>query len=168
MAFNNFNGLGMQQFGNTDPFRTQYPNQNRMYNQENPNYNFNQPRPTAPQAVPGKYIHDPNDIKPIDINGDGSPAFFPMIDGSALYVAMWSQDGSRIDKFRFVPDQGQNGNSPKTTEQIIIERLDNLEALIKNQNNRPYKNNNFKKKEVHQNEHDVASNDEQNDQRANG
>lgn len=146
-------------FGNQNGIPVQYGQNNPSWNQGwNGPQNYSHPTPTYQQipGISGRMVQNPNEVRPNEVPMDGSCSFFPVMDGSAIYVKCWSQDGSSIITSKFIPEN-QNGNNPKTPEQLIMERLDNLEALIKNQS-RPY----YKKGGNH-NERNDAGNGEQND-----
>lgn len=59
-----------------------------------------EPRPT----IAGKMVQTPNDIMPADIPMNGTPCFFPMHDGSAVFMKVWNPDGT-IGTVKFLPEQ---------------------------------------------------------------
>lgn len=59
--------------------------------------------PPAPPSLAGKVVMAPGDIMPGDIPMNGTPCWFPMQDGSAVYAKMWRPDGS-ISTIKFVPE----------------------------------------------------------------
>lgn len=69
----------------------------------------------------GKMIQAPTDIMPGDIPMNGTPCFFPMQDGSAIYMKAWSADGT-INTMRFLPEHA----APKEPTQ-----LDRIENMLK-------------------------------------
>lgn len=138
MNFNQ-NGNGYNRgFGNDGYSQNNQTNGNAYYDRGVQNQYMSPIRNTG---ITGRIIQNPNEVMPNEVPMNGTCSFFPMYDGSAIYVKCWSPDGSSIITQRFVSD-GQNGNVPKTPEQIIMDRLDNLERLIKTQN-KPYQK--FKK-----------------------
>lgn len=79
-------------------------------------------------SVFGKMIQAPTDIMPGDIPMNGTPCFFPMQDGSAIYMKAWSADGT-INTMRFLPEHA----APKEPTQL--DRIENmLSRLIGVQN----------------------------------
>lgn len=82
-------------------------------------------------SVFGKMIQAPTDIMPGDIPMNGMPCFFPMQDGSAIYMKAWSADGT-INTMRFLPEHA----APKEPTQL--DRIENmLSRLIGVQNVEP-------------------------------
>ena len=67
----------------------------------------------------GKMIQAPTDIMPGDIPMNGMPCFFPMQDGSAIYMKAWSADGT-INTMRFLPE------NPATKEPTQLDRIENM------------------------------------------
>ena len=67
----------------------------------------------------GKMIQAPTDIMPGDIPMNGTPCFFPMQDGSAIYMKAWSADGT-INTMRFLPE------NPATKEPTQLDRIENM------------------------------------------
>lgn len=127
------------------------PNQNQNFGwpqQQQQNPYFEQMRQSTPVfSMNGRIVQNVNDVVPDEVKMDGSCSFFPVLDGSAIYVMRWSKDGSIIEKARYVPENiPQNNQEQKSFEQMVMERLDQIEASIRNQNKsfrnkRPYKNN---------------------------
>lgn len=132
-------------------------NQGRQTYQQQPMQQQNQmgwqnwQNPQQPVVPPlnGRIIQNPNDVVPNDVRMDGSCSFFPVQDGSEIYVMRWSQDGSRIERMRYIPENANVNPESKPFEQLVMERLDSLEAMIRNQNKNQYHNGKkqFKKEE---------------------
>lgn len=80
-----------------------------------------QPQQFMMPGVYGKVIQAPTDIMPGDIPMNGTPCFFPMQDGSAIYMKAWSADGT-ISTMRFLPEH----TAPKEPTQ-----LDRIENMLK-------------------------------------
>ena len=70
-------------------------------------------------SVFGKMIQAPTDIMPGDIPMNGTPCFFPMQDGSAIYMKAWSADGT-INTMRFLPE------NPAAKEPTQLDRIENM------------------------------------------
>lgn len=75
-----------------------------------------QPAPSQePMAIPhliGRSISANDQIPPKEIPSDGSPAYFPMQDGSAILVKVWTGNGT-IQTVRYVPEQVQQPSQPE-------------------------------------------------------
>lgn len=96
-----------------------------------------QPVPSQePMAIPhliGRSISANDQIPPKEIPSDGSPAYFPMQDGSAILVKVWTGNGT-IQTVRYIPEQVQQA-SPQTptdtsSNEEILKRLESLENKI--------------------------------------
>lgn len=95
-----------------------------------------QPAPQEPMAIPhliGRSISANDQIPPKEIPSDGSPAYFPMQDGSAILVKVWTGNGT-IQTVRYIPEQVQQA-SPQTptdtsSNEEILKRLDSLENKL--------------------------------------
>lgn len=96
-----------------------------------------QPDPSqGPMAIPhliGRSISANDQIPPKEIPSDGSPAYFPMQDGSAILVKVWTGNGT-IQTVRYVPEQVQQPSQPNLPEDSsnaeILKRLESLENKI--------------------------------------
>lgn len=97
------------------------------------------PQPVSsqePMAIPhliGRSISANDQIPPKEIPSDGSPAYFPMQDGSAILVKVWTGNGT-INTVRYIPEQVQQA-SPQTptdtsSNEEILRRLESLENKI--------------------------------------
>ena len=96
-----------------------------------------QPAPSQePMAIPrliGRPISANDQIPPKEIPSDGSPAYFPMQDGSAILVKVWTGNGT-IQTVRYIPEQVQQPSQPNQPEDSsnmeILKRLESLENKI--------------------------------------
>lgn len=93
-----------------------------------------QPSPSQePMAIPhliGRSISANDQIPPKEIPSDGSPAYFPMQDGSAILVKVWTGNGT-IQTVRYVPEQVQQPSQPEEhSNEEILKRLESLESKI--------------------------------------
>ena len=91
-----------------------------------------QPSPSQePMAIPhliGRSISANDQIPPKEIPSDGSPAYFPMQDGSAILVKVWTGNGT-IQTVRYVPEQVQQPSQPEEhSNEEILKRLESLES----------------------------------------
>ena len=89
-----------------------------------------QPVPSQePMAIPrliGRSISANDQIPPKEIPSDGSPAYFPMQDGSAILVKVWTGNGT-IQTVRYVPEQAQQPSQPEEhSNEEILKRLDSM------------------------------------------
>lgn len=78
----------------------------------------------APQTqinIMGKIIQAENDIMPGDIPMNGTPCFFPMNDGSAIFMKRWNADGT-ISTEKFIPDSSAHKEPTQ---------LDRIEGMLK-------------------------------------
>lgn len=156
-------------------------NQNRQYgfasggNFCTPNVNYNVAPPSQQQyytpqsyqmptqpSMSGRVIQNINEVMPNDVKMDGSYSFFPVQDGSAIYVMRWSQDGSRIEQMRYIPEQQNISPETKSFEQVVVDRFDALEEMIRNQNRYHHSKKPFKNKEDNSNESVNTENNEPN------
>lgn len=156
MDFNQNNrGFGFNGNGQNTYFQQQQP----VYQRPSPQQSYNQ------FALNGRVIQTINEVVPNDVKMDGSVSFFPVMNGSEIYAMRWSQDGSRIEHVRYVPENVPADQNAKSSEQmipLILERLEALETLIRSQkaynNHNGFKNKN--NKEVIRNESDSTNGDE--------
>lgn len=91
-----------------------------------------QNQPTQPQLV-GRVVTANDMIPPAEIPSNGTPAYFPMQDGSAILVKVWDGNGN-INTVRYVPEPTQPAPQPqpqdKSAQEEILKRLDSLESKI--------------------------------------
>jgi len=92
----------------------QMQNQNMAFNpnpsyaayQYNPMQRFQQPEPQIPQMQPqflgiqGKVVQSESAIMANDVPMDGSVAFFPMQDMSAIVAKQWNNQKDRLQAFQ--------------------------------------------------------------------
>lgn len=114
----------------------------RGMNVSMPMQQYYDPRQNPPKTLTGRLVRGVEDIAPNEVPMDGSYGFFPVADGSAIYVSRWAPDGSRIEHLKFILDGAQTQNE-KSFEQQVLERLDKIEKTV----NRPFKKN-YKKEGI--------------------
>lgn len=73
----------------------------------------------------GRLIFSPDQITPQEIPSDGTPAIFPLDDGSAIYVKSVKPDGSGFAEYKYVLDR------PVETEKTIGKSTINYDDLVK-------------------------------------
>lgn len=85
----------------------------------------------APLA--GRVVGGPHEVTPNDVPMDGSAAFFPLSDGTAVIAKAWRPDGT-IGTVRYVPEVSEDeGAEDATTVSLmdVMNRLDSMEDLIR-------------------------------------
>lgn len=110
-------------YGYTQGYQPIYPAQQMVQNQA---------RQAPPTILSGRFVQKLEDITPNDVTMDGSMSYFPVSDGSCIYVKFWKQDGT-IGTIRFVPE---TVDAPAKTDSFtdalmsIQERLDKIEKML--------------------------------------
>lgn len=91
---------------------------------------FNMPKAQAPSNR-CKYINSLEDVTPSDVPMDGSSSFFPLIDGSTIYVKHWNSDGT-IETIKYIKEETPEVTPKKVAiEELLNERFDELAELIR-------------------------------------
>lgn len=111
------------------PFQPSMPS---MYGQPQQAVPTQQPQPQRP-PIAGRVVAAPHEVAPNDVPMDGSCAYFPMADGSAVIAKAWRPDGT-IGTVRYVPEQTdlQDGDAvAQPTIMDVMNRLDSMEDLIR-------------------------------------
>lgn len=117
---------------------TMFTQPQQVQNIQPPPQSFN----TAPPRtyINGRIINDEKEIRPNEVPGDGSVAIFPFMDRSKILVREVTENGT-IANSVYVLEQGvqtQNDSAQNDIMTPIMERLDNIEKMIK-RNSRYYK-----------------------------
>lgn len=120
-----------------------YRNQMDQYYDPQPNYgNYNysnqgyysRPNPRQMRMLPGKFIQNETDIRPNDVPGDGSVAFFPEENYNYIIAKGWNNQGDRMDVVKYVPEQRANPEPQVSPEmqmlQAIMQRQDRIEQML--------------------------------------
>lgn len=116
------------QFG-YQPYTPQYPMQYTM-----PQPQVQAPQPIAkPAGIAGRVVANTNDISVQDVPTDGTVAWFPMQDGSAVIGKYWTPDGN-ITTMRFVPEAQPEREVRSDPFDAINGRIDDLAAIIEDLN----------------------------------
>lgn len=113
--------------------------QNGLYGQQMP-YQMPQMQQQIPGVV-GRVVNGANEITANDVPMNGSFAFFPMQDMSAIYAKSWNADGTiRTIAFKPVltdgasnlsPEAGKsNFDLPEETRTAFMARFDSLEKAV--------------------------------------
>lgn len=97
--------------------------------------NPQQVQPQQPQQMQtpgmfGRMITKPEDITPADVPTTGIPAYFPIQDGSAIYMKQWNSNG-KIDTTRYVQEVVEEKPKEEPTAPILAEILDRLSKIEK-------------------------------------
>ena len=112
--------------------------------------NWNRPSfSQIPSGIPGRQVNSPQEIRPNEVPMDGTAAFFPMNDYSAIYIKAWGADGN-IQTVRFVPESVETTQQGPSEFEQVMARLDSIEQSLNSRYNN--KRNNNQKKEVQVNE----------------
>lgn len=113
--------------GYQPPYQRDYGNQRNYYDSYNRGYSYS-------NMLPGKFIRSPKDIRPNDIPGDGTVAFFPEGDYNYIIAKGWNEDGDRMDTVKYVPEQRVSQQPHQSPEmqllQDTMQRLERIESML--------------------------------------
>lgn len=116
--------------------------QNQMYGTQ-PMMQTSQPQPMQqPSYIQGRVINTENDILPNEVPNDGNFAVFVQGDMQRIYAKTWGKDGLiQTEVFERVNQLQPQEGIKEDPFGLIMERLDNIEKMVKNQNRyqKPYK-----------------------------
>lgn len=135
------NSMGMQMQGGQN-------GQNMMYGQQS---QMQQQQVRTPSYFLGRFVQSPEEIMAAEIPMDVPLAIFPLVDGKTIITKRWNQDG-KLEPRVYVLQDDETAETQKSEDPLaefmeaVNGRFDNIEKLIK-KNNRPYYQNNQKKKE---------------------
>lgn len=82
-----------------------------------------------PRCIAGRMVGAPSEIVPNEVPMDGSVAFFPTADGSAIFAKAWNPNGT-ISTVRYAPVGDDQPQESGPTLADVLSRLDDLESLI--------------------------------------
>lgn len=89
-------------------------------------------QPQTPSLV-GRIVTANDQIPPAEIPSNGTPAYFPMQDGSAILVKVWNGNGT-INTVRYIPEPAQPAPQPQpqdnSAQEEILRRLESLENKL--------------------------------------
>lgn len=112
----------------------QYTNWNRGYNNTQNSFSSG---PVSKNYLVGRLIFSPEQITPQEIPTDGTPALFPLNDGSCIYAKSLQPDGT-FAEWRYVLDKPveTEKNVPEpcqvgTTNVLNVEKPTNYDDLVK-------------------------------------
>ena len=126
MSFNQQPIYNPQQYGYVPYFQQQ-----RMQQQQDAMAQMNAFQQQMPRGINGKVVQSVEMITANDVPMDGSAAFFPMQDMSAILAKSWNADGT-IRTIVYEPRQGQNqpkGNLPES-ENLKLGLSDEVTAAL--------------------------------------
>lgn len=109
------------------------------------------PRPITPRfsgmdpsmMLPGFYVSSEDEIRPGDVNMDGSISFFPSKDLQKIYIRQWNKNGE-LERLTYVlanpdpepqtapPPQPQYQQGAMSQENAVAQALNNLSAGLSN------------------------------------
>lgn len=94
--------------------------------------------------IAGRYISNLSEIAPNEVPMDKNFYFFPMSDGSCVYVKGWTSDGV-LQTFKYVPEISNESDSEPQQDfnSVVLARLDKIEELVKNK----YHHNKYQKRD---------------------
>lgn len=119
-----------------------------------PNYQFPQPSlskfgpnpapsplPAFPKPIQGRIVSSYDDILMGDVPQDNSIALFPLEDYSCIYAKQWSKNGQGFDEIRYVPEpMTQQQEESGVTLAQIMDKMNNIETMLNQLNQRQPKN----------------------------
>lgn len=76
-----------------------------------------------------RVVGSESDITPQEVPMDGTTAYFPLADGSAVIGKAWAPDGT-IKTVRFVPQQEPTKPETPSFEQVVLDRLASIEDML--------------------------------------
>ena len=93
---------------------------------------YTQPQVTQTTPQPQLLGHSvtANDQIPVsEVPQNGTPAYFPMQDGSSILVKSWQPDGT-ISTVRYIPEVQQPIPQDQSHQDEILKRLDSMEQKL--------------------------------------
>lgn len=124
--FNTQNGMMSSQSGMPRRDGTQ-----TVQNWDQQNWIPYTPEP-LPQFVPvsGRWVENPNEIKPNEVPMDGGLYIFPQSDYQCIYAKVWTQDG-RLMTYRFLPEKNeQRPQSQPSSDDLVKDTLNSFGSAI--------------------------------------
>ena len=140
----NFNPMANQNQFNTQPYQNQIGGMNTYQNFMPPNQHYNNYQNYNYSNLSGRFVNNPNDIRPNEISMDGNVSLFPMSDGSCIYAKSWNTDGS-IQTMRFIPEAPQTAVPSEFSQ--LMNKLDGIEQMLSQSKSATIKKSNDIKKE---------------------
>lgn len=103
----------------------------------------------ARPALSGKVVNSLEEITVQDVPQDGTASFFPTADYSCIFAKQWGNNGL-INTVKYVPERVEESAPSPDLTAVILQRLDNIEKMLK-KNGRNTKYNKPVKKEEENN-----------------
>ena len=101
--------------------------QQRAEQPSNWNQRYGAPRSVVQNYLIGRLIFSPEQITPQEIPTDGTPAIFPLNDGSTIYVKSYQPNGEFAD-YKYVLEKKQ------PTSSIVSVEPSNIQPVVEVQN----------------------------------
>lgn len=85
----------------------------------------------ASQGITGRVVASLEEIVPNDVPMNGSTAFFPVSDGSAIFARAWNRDGSIATVVYKPVMEEQQDQQPQVTLMDVMDQLSDIQDLLK-------------------------------------
>lgn len=82
-----------------------------------------------PRGIAGRMVGAPSEIVPNEVPMDGSVAFFPTSDGSAIFAKAWNPNGT-ISTVQYVPTGNDQLEEAGPTLVDVMSSIDDLRSMI--------------------------------------
>lgn len=89
--------------------------------------------------IPARAISSLNDVAPNETPSDGSPALFAMTDRSRIYLREVTQNGTIATSEYVLAGNDQQETPKDNLLQTVLDRLDNIERMLKKNTKTRYK-----------------------------
>ena len=83
----------------------------------------------ASQSLVGHIVTANDQIPVSEVPQNGTPAYFPMQDGSSILAKSWQPDGT-IATVRYIPEVQQSQPQEPSQQDEILKRLDSMEQKL--------------------------------------
>lgn len=107
-----------------NPYYNNYPYQ------QMPSVQPNQPSYISPVTLPGAVVNDISTIGADMVPMTGKPSVFPLMDGSAVYLKMWNNQGT-ISTVKYIPETQSKPVDPNTTDlSVLLNNFNDLASRV--------------------------------------
>lgn len=135
-AGNAYNPYGGLQYQSYSPYPTS-PNGMNVGGQMN---GYQPDQPVQPNGrIPARTISSLNDVAPNETPSDGSPALFAMADRSRIYLREVTQNGTIATSEYVLAGNDQQETPKDNLLETVLDRLDNIERMLKKNTKPRYK-----------------------------
>lgn len=127
------NNMGMNNYsGNSMPQQPMYNGVQNPLNYEQ-RMNAQRPQQVSPNYILGRIVNSEKDVIPKEVPMDGSFGTFVQNDLKKVYLKTWGGDGQiHTNEYELVSSDGiAASNNTQNTMELILERLDRIEAQLK-------------------------------------